>query len=150
MGPISIRDVFIIYNDGRLLYHYHAKKEDGLSTEDARGIDDGAVSSMLTAIQDFVKDSFKYSMGQRLNELRHGTLRILIEHGNDSYVAVVCSGGPMSKIREEMKGVIYDLNVKYGQVLKDWDGNMNTVAGIDKLIVPLILLEKEGLPDTED
>jgi hypothetical protein len=56
----------------------------------------------------------------------------------------VCSGGPITKIRDEMKKVIFDLNVKYGQVLKDWDGNMNSVAGIDKLLVPLILMEKDA------
>lgn len=143
MGPIQIRDVFIIYNDGRLLYHYRPKSDKVDWMRDSE-IDEGAVSSMLTAIQDFVKDSFRFSMGSRLNELRHGTLRILIEHGNDSYVAVVCSGGPTSKIRDEMKNVIYDLNVKYGKVLKDWDGNMNTIAGIDKLVVPLVLLEKDA------
>jgi hypothetical protein len=139
MGPIQIRDIFIIYNDGRLLYHFKPKME--ITSQD---IDDGAVSSMLTAIQDFVKDSFKLTRSSGLNELRHGTLRIVIEHGNDSYVAVVCSGGPITKIRDEMKKVIFDLNVKYGQVLKDWDGNMNSVAGIDKLLVPLILMEKDA------
>jgi hypothetical protein len=103
---------------------------------------------MLTAIQDFVKDSFKFSRGSSLNELQHGTLRILIEHGNDSYVAVVCSGGATAKIRAEMKNVVYDLNTKYGHVLKEWDGNMNSIAGVDKLLVPLITLEKEaGLED---
>ncbi|UCH89107.1 MAG: Ig-like domain-containing protein [Thermoplasmata archaeon] len=142
MGPIRIRDIFIIYNDGRLLYHHRPKDTDGLPASVSQDIDDSAVSSMLTAIQDFVKDSFKLSRSSGLNELRHGTLRILIEHGNNSYVAVVCSGGPTTKIRKEMKEVIYDLNTKYGIVLDDWDGNMNSIAGIDKLLVPLITMER--------
>lgn len=144
MGPISIRDVFIIYNDGRLLYHYRPKNSDGSDSSFSKDdIDESAVSSMLTAIQDFVKDSFKFTRGSSLNELQHGMLRILIEHGKNSYVAVVCSGGPTSRIREEMRKIVYDLNVKYGPVLKDWDGNMNSIAGIDKLVVPIIYLEKD-------
>ena len=146
MGPITIRDVFIIYNDGRLLYHYKSKEKDGTGTviDFQDDIDESAVSSMLTAIQDFVKDSFKFTRGSSLNELRHGTLRILIEHGNNCYVAVVVGGGSITKIRNEMRKVIFDLNTKYGQVLKDWDGNMRSIAGIDKLTVPLVSMQKEN------
>jgi hypothetical protein len=142
-GPMKIRDVFIIYNDGRLLYHYRPKPSLDRPEDDLDSIDESAVSSMLTAIQDFVKDSFKHSGGTGLNELQHGTLRILIEHGDKSYVAVVSSGGSTAKIRNEMKSIINDLNTKYGFVLKDWDGNMNSIAGIDKLVVPLLTMEGE-------
>ncbi|MCK5561754.1 MAG: Ig-like domain-containing protein, partial [Thermoplasmata archaeon] len=138
-GKFIVNNILIIYNDGRLLTRYHRKSENA--------IDDSAVSSMLTAIQDFIRESFKESRKSAksqkddesepeedkssVDELKYGKLKILIEYDEKFYIAVIGEGKEAPpKLRKELKKIKSRINSKYNKVLEYWDGNMAPVKGM--------------------
>ena len=111
-----------------------------MKKDEGRVISDYAVSAMLTAIQNFIKESFKGDVDSvdSLQELRHGKLRILIEHGKSLYIAAVTSGKTPPKMRTEMREIISKIYEIYGERLEDWDGNLTELKKINRLVEPLI------------
>ncbi|MCK4718717.1 MAG: hypothetical protein KAT70_08620 [Thermoplasmata archaeon] len=126
-----VEDVFIIYNDGRLIAH---------STKRFKPVaDDQVVGSMLTALRDFVKYSLKSDAGE-LDELTYGDLRILIERHPEFYMACVLRGGRMPKdMRVHMRNAIKNIDKRYSEALKEWDGNYQRLKDIkfiaDKMVI---------------
>jgi hypothetical protein len=141
-GDFKITNIFIIYNDGRLLTRYHRKSD--------KTVDDSAVSSMLTAIQDFIHDSFKESAdkkgeksdsgsGESFDELRYGKLRIYIEYDKNFYIAVMGEGKEIPvKLRKQLITLKKNINNRYHKVLEYWDGNMSHVKGMRDMLEPLM------------
>ncbi|MDD1770411.1 MAG: PKD domain-containing protein, partial [Methanomassiliicoccales archaeon] len=81
----AVDEVFIIYEDGRLIAHQTRRLKPGM--------DDEILSSMLIALQSFVKDSFKDESATHLQRLDFGEKMILIEKGDHLFLAVVLHGG---------------------------------------------------------
>ena len=77
-----VEQVFLIHREtGLLLQHVTANPADIHLTSDTTMRENAdLVSAMLTAIQDFVHDSFKTSPNGELNTLNYGDLTIWIEH----------------------------------------------------------------------
>jgi hypothetical protein len=144
-GEFEITNIFIIYSDGRLLTRYHRKSE--------KAVDDSAVSSMLTAIQDFIHDSFRDAGGKKdaksetedstsddsIDELKYGKMRIFIEHDKNFYIAVIGEGKEIPpRVRKQLKKLKSEINTKYRKVLEFWDGNMAQVKGMRELLDPMM------------
>jgi hypothetical protein len=122
-----IHDIFIIYNDGRLIAHQSFEKKSN--------IDEGSLGGMLTAIQNFINESFLDQDDEVLEEIKYGKLKILLVHGKEIYLAVICGGDLIpNKFQKDMRILLNLIEVKYGDVLTDWDGNMKEVRDIDELI----------------
>ncbi len=81
--PFSIKEIFLIqHGSGLLLAYSHPG-----STEVA---DSDLISGMLTAIRDFVHDSFGHGdEDKELDEIQYGDERIIIQSGRAAYLAVV-------------------------------------------------------------
>lgn len=126
----TIKEVFVIHRDGRLLGHAGS----------GSGVDELVISSMLTAIQDFVTDSFKGGKLEKLKELEHGDLRILIQHPPyddyfcHAYLAVVIEGRESKGVRRAMLNLIVEIHKKYSKTLKEWDGDMDRMRGVEEMI----------------
>ncbi len=123
--PYTIEDVFFIYRDGVLITH---------QTRRLKAMDNDILSGMLTAIKDFTQDAFKGESKGQLNELKHGKLKILIEHGQFAYMAVVVSGRSTGDIRTRMKQVLSQVHRQYFHQLKDFNGEVGTFEGVKKII----------------
>jgi parallel beta-helix repeat protein len=134
LGDYEVRDVFVIYNDGTLLSH--------CSSGDTLTMDKYTVSSMLTAIKDFVGDSFKDDDEEEeertLQELKHGELWILVEYGEKIYLALVSRGRVPESVRIRMRGMIRKTEEDYKDILADWDGDEEKVEDMAELIKPLL------------
>jgi uncharacterized repeat protein (TIGR01451 family) len=117
-----VENAFLIYMDGALIAH--------ATKEDLPDFDNELFSSMLTAIQGFVKDSFKDGKDWTLKKLEFGDRNIWIEPGKNGLVslALVYKGGEvgLEKLAIETLG---EIEAKYGKVLKDWDGNLSNLWG---------------------
>jgi hypothetical protein len=123
----NIHDIFVVYNDGRLLAHQ--------SFESISNLEESAMGGMLTAIQNFVLESFRDSDTEKLEEIRYGKLKIVLAHGKKVYLAAVCTGEiPTRKFRSDMKNLLSFIEIKYGKVLKKWDGSMKKIRGMHDLI----------------
>src|SRR5580693_2438729 len=64
--------------------------------------DPSMVSGMLSAIQDFVRDSFQSAQGQAIEKLQMGELEVWIEDGPHTVIAAVIRGMAPPAYRSEM------------------------------------------------
>jgi PKD repeat protein len=119
---VPVDEVFIIYNDGRLMAHQTRRLKPGM--------DDEILSSMLVAIQGFVKDSFKDESSTHLQRLDFGEKKILVERGDSFYLAVVLHSHRAGNVPQRMQAVIEDIHREYGQALIGWDGDLEKVRGV--------------------
>ena len=79
---------------------------------------------MLTAIQDFVRDSFDVASDQSLDTLRIGSDRsIWIEQGSKAIIAVVIRGTPPLELRDRMADILGDIHLTFNQALDEYDGD---------------------------
>ncbi len=113
----QVEQIFLIHRQsGLVLQHVvgHAVKFQ----------DPDLVSGMLTAIEDFVHDSFNVASDQNLDTLRIGSDRsVWIEQGTKAMLAGVIRGTPPLELRYRMSEVLNDIHLKFRQSLDDYDGN---------------------------
>ena len=127
----SLDDIFLVYVDGRLV------KSVSQATQLREEMDQDIMSGMLTAITDFIKDSFKDESGT-LKTLQHGKMTIYIERGVGMYLAVVFRGQPPHDLREKMRWLLIRLWEKYKLKLKVWDGSYDGLDGLDTMLNSLL------------
>jgi hypothetical protein len=135
----SIEEVFLVDNAGVLLVH--------LSKGESKAIDAKLVSGMLTAVQEFVKDSFMSNnndMGDikldegALGKLEYGDFKIVIERGQNTFLSAVIAGYDNKRLRKRLKDVVEEFETKYSTVLADWDGDMAKFDGAEVIVGRLL------------
>jgi hypothetical protein len=106
-----VEQIFLIHrHSGLLLQHAVA--------ENIASKDPDLVSGMLTAIQDFVKDSFDTKTGEMLDTLRmDGDHSVWIEHGPEAVLAAVIRGMPPVELRSRFRDLLERLHQLYGDRL---------------------------------
>ncbi|MFH0825049.1 MAG: OmpA family protein [Pseudomonadota bacterium] len=111
-----VEQVFLIHGEtGLLLGHVSAES---VVFEDA-----DMVSGMLTAIRDFVRDSFKPGREDELENLRVGELTVVVEQGPLAYIAAVIRGTPSSQLRIVFKEALEAIHLHLGEALESFDGD---------------------------
>ena len=85
--------------------------------------DPGLVSGMLSAIQDFVRDSFHTSQGQGINRMNVGDLDVWIEEGPYAILACVIRGIAPRELRDRMAEVLENVHREYSAQLDQFDGD---------------------------
>ncbi|MGQ9581965.1 MAG: hypothetical protein ACUVV6_00425 [Thermoplasmatota archaeon] len=128
-APTRFEHIFLIHQDGRLIYQYAGGSMPPLSTS--------SVSGMLLVIQDFIRDAFS-TEGGALRRLEHGDLSVIIEAGGSLYLAVTLPAGETEPpdLRESMKLVLREVERSYGEVLRRWDGRKP--EGIGRVVSQLL------------
>ena len=139
----KLRDLFLIYTDGRLI------KSLVFETKMREEMDEDIMSGMLTAITDFIKDSFSEESGA-LKSLQYGKMTIYIERGVTIYLVVVFTGTPPEDLRKRMRTTLIRAWEKYKTYLKVWDGSLDGLENIDDdLIEHLGVEENSAVEDDE-
>lgn len=126
----NIEDIFIVTNNGLLLAHR--------SREFSPDRDSDILSSMLTAVQDFVKDSFKEKSKYGLKRLDFGDSVIHIKHGKYVYMAVVLSGEEPPDFDESLGKTLGKIESQYGEALSEWEGELEKVRGMKDMLDDLL------------
>lgn len=130
----NINEVFLIYWDGRMISH--------ASSKDTSDIDQDIMSSMLIAIRNFVKDSFK-SEDAALRTFSFSKYTVVIEKGNYLYLAAVVEGVPPPQLPPIMRRVMERVEISYAGVIEEWDGQDAHFKDADKMLMPVFeLVEK--------
>jgi len=142
-GGLIIEDVFLIYRDGRLMSHHTRRLKPEADAE--------IITSMLTAIQDFVRQSIPTEgMEQRaVHEIIFGNDKILLQHGKNVYIAAVVGGETVGDFPERMKASIEEIESIYGHMLADWDGDISRLKGAKLLMRELLKEGGKGAPVEE-
>ncbi len=113
-----VEQAFLIHEEtGGLLLQVSADKT---INEDA-----DMVSAMLTAIQDFVRDSFKNSQNATLDSFQADDLSVWIERSSDLILAAVIRGNAPLALRETFKDVVERIQFQHEEELQNFDGNNN-------------------------
>jgi outer membrane protein OmpA-like peptidoglycan-associated protein len=139
-----VEQVFLIHKEtGLLLGHVTAEAVDH---EDA-----DLVSGMLTAIQDFIRDSFRSDGADSLENLRVGELSVLIEQGPRAYIAAVIRGNVPSEVHLHLAEALELVHLMMGEALETFEGDAAPFQAVkdvlqDCLQYRLKEKEKKGFP----
>lgn len=133
---VTIEEVFLVYRDGVLISH--------LSRTLMQDKDEDVLSGMLTAVQEFVRDAFRYGEHRELHQMDFGDYRILIERGKLAYLAVVYAGRDNAAIRRRVRTVLDKIETAYASVLESWDGDMERVVGVRDMMRDYLLKNGKG------
>lgn len=138
--PFTIQHVFLIQrSSGILLAH--------LSNLDEELKDTDLISGMLTAIRDFVRDSFGEQESE-LEEISYGQERILIKGGSLAYLAVVLEGIEPSGYGALIEDVIRQVNLQFEGELRAFSGEMDRLPDFTPSLIPLLTPSQEKMPVT--
>jgi len=111
-----VEQVFLIHKQsGLILQHIVASK---VSTQDP-----SLVSAMLTAIQDFVRDSFEVQKHEGLHTLEFGELTIWIEEGPTAVLAGIIRGNAPEQLRIIFKNTLEKIHLKLGRKIENFSGD---------------------------
>ena len=126
VAQYKVEELYLIYKDGRLIQN--------LSAVEVK-TDSEIMSGMLTAINDFVQDSFN-TEGD-LGSIDYGNNKIILQRGNYSYLAAVIYG----EIDNIFKGKLFrsvaqieNLNPKIGA----WNGDSTSIIQVKENLDPII------------
>ena len=110
--------------------------------------DPDLVSAMLTAITDFVSDSFSHeSQEDALNVIQFGELSLLIETGPHAIIAFAVRGTVNHEVKERLVELLENIHSQFSLPLQNFDGKIDEF----ELCKPLLsdaLVEKEKIQDT--
>jgi len=112
----QVEQVFLIHRESGLLIEHEVA-----GTAVAHNPD--LVSGMLTAIKDFVQDSFGAAQEDTLNTFQVGDHQVWIEHGAYAMLALVISGNPSVHLQEMMRDALDEIHLNQSEALKSFAGD---------------------------
>jgi hypothetical protein len=137
-----VEQVFLIHrNTGLLIAH--------ISHPDITVKDSDAISAMFTALQDFVHESFDTSSSDALDSIDIGDHTTWLLHGPFAMLACVIRGIPPLKLRQQLNGILEDLERRFGNILEQFDGDKSVLGDIDPILrkcLQLEVIESEHVP----
>jgi len=111
-----MEQIFLIHKEtGLVLQHVAAESVDSKDAD--------MVSAMLTAIQDFVNDSFSAKEDSSLQNLNLGELTIWVEQGPRTVLASVIRGSPPSELKTVLKEILENIEFEYNSALNSFEGD---------------------------
>jgi len=127
-------DIYLIYKDGLLIAHA-SRSEDSKRDSDI-------ISSMFTAIQDFIQESFtrgsKNQEKSTLKKLDFGDFQIVINRGKYIYIAAIFSGFALRKMLIKIENLRKEIEERFSEVLPTWKGNMSQFKESQELLEELL------------
>jgi hypothetical protein len=99
-------------------------------------MDSEIMSSMLTAINDFVQDSFQ-AQGF-LGSIDYGDSKIVLEKGQHIVLTASVYGEITRDLRSRMASLIKDIEDEYGGILEGWSGDLNQFDEVGEVLSTLM------------
>ena len=124
----QVEQVFLLHRPtGLLLQH--------VSAETVSAQDPDLVSGMLTAIQDFVNDSFGSRDGSALESLRVGDRSIFVEDRTHVILAAVVRGEPPLELKTMLQDVVDEIQIVNKDALEAFSGDTEPFEPLKPLLV---------------
>jgi OOP family OmpA-OmpF porin len=129
-----VEQVFLIHREtGLLLGHVRAER--------AVVQDPDMVSGMLTAIRDFVGDSFHVSQEDGVETIRLGELSVQVRVGPKAVLAAVVRGNAPQSLRTRLSETLERIHHSYAVALSRFDGNMAAFANVPRDLQPCLVAQ---------
>jgi outer membrane protein OmpA-like peptidoglycan-associated protein len=127
-----VEHVFLIHRKTGLLIEHVAAPE--VTSQDPQ-----LVSGMLSAIQDFVRDSFEGTDkngggGGGIDTLRLGDVLLWCEEGPFAFLAAVIRGNPPESLHAALRETLTGIHDQYRSQLEEFEGDSETLGD---LVTPL-------------
>ena len=120
-----VEQVFLIHRkSGLLLAH--------CETDSVVVKDGDLVSGMLTAIQDFVHDSFGGNQGQDLETVQVGDCTLWIQYGPQAILAAVVRGTPPKTLKSILQTALERICAERGAEITEFNGDAAPFQSIQK------------------
>ena len=135
-----VEHLFLVHRrTGLLLAH--------VARDDATTRDPQLVSAMLSAIQDFVRDSFDESGagsagGRSIDSLRLGDLLLWCEEGPSAFLAAVIHGNPPPAVRARLGETLGAVHDRWGRALQDFEGDTAPFEEAGERLRPCLLSQE--------
>lgn len=109
-----VEQVFLVHaQTGLMLAHVPDESSD----------DADLISGMLTAIGDFVNDSFEPRQTGELRAFAAGDVNVLVETGPQAYIAAVVQGTPPDTLTVKLKTTLELIHLQWSNPLASFDGD---------------------------
>ena len=132
-----VEGVYLVTNTGLLVKEV---------VREETNLEPNIFASMLSTVDDFIEASFtllgKAERRAGLNRLSRGEYTILVEKGEATSLMVVLTGKENEFVINDMRETLVKVHKFCGNALRDWDGNEDSVHGVDRLLSPLIASRK--------
>lgn len=131
----QVDHLFLIHRKTGLLLSHVAR-------EDATTQDPQMVSAMLSAIQDFVRDSFdekESSEGHSIDSLRLGDLLLWCEEGPSAFLAAVIHGNPPPLLRTRLVETLSAVHEQWHAPLDDFQGDTDAFEAVGERLQPCLI-----------
>ena len=126
VAQYKIEELYLIYKDGRLIQN--------LSAVEVK-TDSDIMSGMLTAINDFVQDSFN-TEGD-LGSIDYGNNKIILQRGNHSYLAAVIYGEIENKFKGKLFRSVAQIE-NLNPTINAWNGDSTSIIQVKENLKPII------------
>ncbi len=124
----TLDELFVICkNSGYLIGHC---KE----TRSPHEVDGDIIAGMLTAIQTFVRQAFDLEEWENISIIHMGKIKMMIEHSDYLYAAVIFTGPDSTRLRERIKNLLLIIEANHPEALQEWDGTVEFLPAIQETI----------------
>jgi outer membrane protein OmpA-like peptidoglycan-associated protein len=127
-----VEQVFLVHREtGLLLGH--------VAASNAVVQDTDLVSAMLTAVQDFVRDSFSAGKQEELDTMQVGEYTVWVQHGPHAILAAMISGAAPPDMRGYLQRVLEKIHADFAAQLQSFSGDASTLSGVLPLLRSCLL-----------
>jgi outer membrane protein OmpA-like peptidoglycan-associated protein len=135
----QVEHVFLVHrHTGLLIAH--------VAAENAVSQDPQLVSSMLIAIQDFVRDSFSGAEHQGLDSVRLGELRLWSEQGPFAALVAVIRGDPPEGLHDTLRNTLSRIHAERHHALESFNGDNEGLGDVEARLRDLVALGEHAPP----
>ncbi len=127
-----VEQIFLIHRESGLLLRHAARPEQVVQDSDL-------VSGMLTAIQDFIRDSFTGAAGQEVETIELGEFNLWVQHGPTAILAAVLSGVPPPELRHVLQRTLEQIHNQFSEQLAGFKGDTAAFDGAQPLLEGCLL-----------
>ncbi len=125
-----VTQVFLIHRRTGLLLAQMVQPE-----EEQQHRDGDMVSGMLTAVQDFVHDSFNVRAQDMLEVIRVGDLSVLIEQGPHAILAgIVSQGFEPQALRDTFRRALMQIHAEFAMELEHFNGDVSRFEPVSPIL----------------
>jgi len=142
--PFLIKEIFLIHESTGLLISHVS------SSEKVKSADGDIISGMLTAIKEFVSESFRSDSGsENLYEIQYGDSKIVLERGLYTYIALVYSGQEPAGFQEKLTNLSNEIHNDFNKKLREFNGDVSKLSKVETKILKFIESFKTVRKDEE-
>ncbi len=123
-----VEEVYLIHHETGLLVEHVA------AADVAAVKDQDAVSAMLSAIQDFVRDTLSGTGEWDLETLEMGERTLWLIRGPQAMMACAIRGIPPADLRDRLRSLLDEIHLSYTDALGVFKGDREAVAGVSEVL----------------